>query len=88
MTCKTPSPRRGRGRPRQDLTGRVFGRLTVTGPAPDYRARPHWQCRCACGRTAIASSDNLRAGTVRSCGCLRDEAAVRTLAEMAERRPG
>jgi hypothetical protein len=77
--------KRERGRPRADLTGRVVVRLTVLGPAPDCRARPHWRCQCACGNPAVilVSSDNLRAaergkGGVGSCGCLRDEAARET----------
>lgn len=82
--------KRGRGRPREDLTGRVVARLTVIGPAPDYHERPHWRCRCACGNTAtvIVSSDNLRAaergkGGVGSCGCLRSDG--RTAGRVARR---
>ena len=77
--------KRKRGRPREDMTGRVVVLLTVLGPAADRNDRPHWRCRCACGNpaTIIVSSDNLRAaergkGGVGSCGCLRDEAARET----------
>lgn len=80
---------RTRGRPREDFTGRVVVLLTVLGPAPDRNDRPHWRCRCVCKRVVIVSSDNLRAalrvdddgnpipGGVRSCGCLRGDAAAR-----------
>jgi hypothetical protein len=30
-----------------------------------------WECVCDCGKTVFASGTNLRAGEVRSCGCLR-----------------
>lgn len=82
---------RGRGRPREDFTGRVVVLLTVLGPVPDRNGRPHWRCRCVCKRVVIVSSDNLRAalrvdddgqpipGGVRSCGCLQDEARARVL---------
>lgn len=63
-----------------DLTGRRFGRLTVTGRAEDYVARKsgcthtQWICDCDCGTVGIVViGHNLRSGRTQSCGCLRKE---------------
>ena len=58
----------------EDLTGRVFGRLTVIEKAPpsrDYRTR--YVCLCQCGKKPIVQARYLLAGSVVSCGCLRAE---------------
>ena len=54
-----------------DLTGNVYGRLTVTG---DIGERTNhggvlWQCLCSCGNTTIRSSFELRKRATPSCGC-------------------
>ena len=49
---------------REDLTGQVFGRLTVVSPASNYR----WLCICECGNQNTVQASHLRAGTTRSCG--------------------
>lgn len=67
-------------RPRRahNLTGRTFGRLTVTGPAPlGADGFPRWACSCSCGDTTITSARSLRAGDTKSCGCLRREHMAR-----------
>lgn len=57
----------------QDLTGRVFNRLTVIGIAYKVKGRTFWNCKCSCGNDAISSGDHLRAGSKQSCNCLRRE---------------
>ena len=55
-----------------DLTGQRFGRLIVmskAGRAKDGHVL--WQCRCDCGNMVTVTSNNLRCGVSRSCGCLR-----------------
>ncbi len=55
----------------KDLTGLRFGKLTVIERAhgsPDRYAL--WLCRCDCGGQVLASSRQLRQGSVRSCGCV------------------
>ena len=61
----------------KDLTGKLFGRLTVL-KYYGLNSRKHhsWVCRCECGSTAIVSGDALRNGSTRSCGCLAHEAHV------------
>lgn len=55
---------------RIDLTGRVFGRLTVREFAGRNDNRELlWLCDCRCGGTKIAVGNNLRSGGTKSCGC-------------------
>ena len=59
---------------RPDLTGRVFGRLTVEGFAgKDRHHNRLWHCRCACGNSTVVRSRCLLMGTTRGCGCLQRE---------------
>jgi hypothetical protein len=52
-----------------DLTGMIFGRLTVIGKFKGSR-RQLWACECDCGQSCTASRREIRARK-RSCGCLR-----------------
>lgn len=59
-----------------DLSGQVYGRLTVLG---DIGKRTNnkeilWQCICECGTIAYAKGSHLKSGAIRSCGCLNREA--------------
>ena len=56
-----------------DLTGQVFGRLTVVSRAENSNGRTRWLCLCECGNNKIVPSDALRSGKSRSCGCLSEE---------------
>lgn len=75
---ESPAPRWKHGRrKREELAGRVFGRLRVLVETPD---RPlYWDCYCdpdlgGCGAVAPAvRGDSLRRGLSQSCGCLRAE---------------
>jgi len=54
-----------------DLTGNRFGRLTVvadSGERPGRRVL--WDCVCDCGKSTRVTTDSLRSGHTRSCGCL------------------
>lgn len=75
MTCSLASTRavytdmKGK-----DLTGQVFGRLTVVGIADSWVPGDHskiWSCKCACGNTKEASTNLLTRGKVKSCGCIK-----------------
>ncbi len=53
-----------------DLTGQLFGRLTVLGRADrDARHRWRWRCVCLCTKVSAVRSDNLTRGHIVSCGC-------------------
>ena len=59
-----------------NLTGEVFGRLTVKEYAGVISGRTHWFCECECGNEIVTSSNSLRRGKTRSCGCIRKEHAA------------
>ena len=57
----------------KDLTGQVFGRLTVLGPVGRSKDKKIlWACRCSCGKVkdAPVASTTLKSGNTSSCGCL------------------
>lgn len=58
-----------------DLTGQVFGRLTVLESArlPDDRSSVMCRCRCECGTEITVSANSLMQGLYKSCGCVRQE---------------
>lgn len=63
----------------QDLTGGLFGRLTVTSFShKDKFGLPVWNVLCSCGKEKQVSSTNLR-GSTKSCGCLRRESSANRL---------
>ena len=63
----------------QDLTGQKFGRLTVIERdlSPHKDSHAYWKCKCNCGNEnfIVVSSDRLRRGVTKSCGCLQKEIA-------------
>lgn len=64
--------------PVKDISGQRFHRLTVIGPTGERRGGcVLWRCRCDCGREISAVSTRLKSGAVKSCGCLRAEAAAK-----------
>jgi hypothetical protein len=54
-----------------DLTGKRFGNLIVLRHDGFMRRSAAWLCVCDCGREKRTPSEYLRAGSTRSCGCLR-----------------
>lgn len=59
-----------------DLTGQIFGRLTVIKEAPKIDNKARWVCQCSCGKQKIIRGDSLRNGATKSCGCLAKEKAI------------
>ena len=55
-----------------DLTGEVFGRLTVL-ERDITRKGTYWKCQCECGKIKSVLGSNLRRGVTQSCGCLQRE---------------
>ena len=68
---------------RKDLTGCVFGRLTVVAQAEDY-IQPNgthcvqWLCRCSCPEhnMVVVKGSNLNGNKTLSCGRLARERAA------------
>lgn len=57
---------------KKDLKGQRFGRLTVLweiGPK-EGGGGIEWACRCDCGNMKAATTKQLNAGQIKSCGCL------------------
>lgn len=57
----------------QDLTGMVFGKLSVIKET-DMRGADGsvmWQCKCSCGNITNVTTTNLKSGNTKSCGCYR-----------------
>ena len=55
----------------KDLTGQVFGKLTVIEQAenPTTHRGNYWLCSCECGGEKVILGSYLRRGITRSCGC-------------------
>lgn len=63
----------GKEYPEEKMIGRRFNSLTVLWPAPNIsKNKKHYMCRCNCGRMKIAYGSQVRAGLIKSCGCLRN----------------
>lgn len=58
---------------RIDLTGQRFSRLVALSVSGLARKNLLWRCLCNCGNHHDVSSDHLRRGLVKSCGCLKAE---------------
>lgn len=56
----------------KDITGEVFGKLTVVRQMPFTVGDRYtkWECLCECGNTKIVSRNLLTEGKTTSCGCL------------------
>ena len=62
----------------ENLIGRKFNRLTVIEQAEmvvysNGRKRTAWKCLCECGNSKVITSQALKNGSIRSCGCLKAE---------------
>lgn len=75
-----------------NLVGHVFGRLTVIerAPSPATYTRPRvaWLCACTCGNQKTFIADSLRAGLVKSCGCLSQSEEFRQQVSLRFKRHG
>lgn len=57
-----------------DITGQRYGRLVaVKQNGYNKSGRILWLCKCDCGGSVTTSSNSLRRGHTRSCGCLSNE---------------
>lgn len=67
---------------RKDLTGIKFGRLLVLEYSGSIKGRPHWLCKCDCGKYVVKPSALIMYGNSKSCGCLkRDKMTKHGMAE-------
>ena len=70
-----------------DLAGVRFGRLLAVRCVGTNKNRQRvWLCRCDCGRQTRVTTNNLRTGNTKSCGCGQIEAGCRNLLTSARRQ--
>ena len=63
---------------RINLDGQSFGRLTVIS-IHHVKKSVFWTCACTCGNQKVATTSQLRGGSIKSCGCLSEEAENRPI---------
>lgn len=56
-----------------DITGHKYGRVIALRRAGVSCGGVTWHCLCDCGREFITSSNSLRRGKTKSCGCYQSE---------------
>ena len=68
-------PKRRRGKPATDITGKKFGRLTAMYPTAgrDSKGSVVWHCMCDCGNEVDVSYNDLLYTNRKSCGCQKRE---------------
>jgi hypothetical protein len=59
----------------EDLTGKVYARLTVRKIDKTIHGKIYWVCDCICGNIVSARSSALNSGNIKSCGCFQKESA-------------
>lgn len=60
-------------KPKIDLTGQKFGRLTVQHSVIRDNGHTAWLCICECGNQITVPTSHLQSGHTKSCGCyMRD----------------
>ena len=57
---------------RIDATGDRYGLLQAIRPVRSVKRRMEWEFRCECGTTCVKPLAVVRAGEIKSCGCLLD----------------
>lgn len=62
-----------------DITGKIYGKLTVICFIETRKRKAHWKCNCECGKTIIVKSNSLNNGSTKSCGCKYKEANSKRL---------
>ena len=82
MCCDKCKPTRKK--PREDLIGKRFNRLTVL----EYLEQSKWRCRCDCGKEVITYGKYLKSGKVKSCGCFRNEQSRKKLIDLTGKKFG
>lgn len=72
METQVKSPGTPGRKPRQDLTGKRFGKLTVLEYVKVSGGVSKWKCLCDCGNITYRTTGHLNADAV-SCGCLQKQ---------------
>ena len=65
-----------RGRLPENLSGKVFNRLTAIKQDASKTRRVYWRCQCICGSEVSVPACDLKSGHTKSCGCANRESRV------------
>ena len=69
----------------RDMTGQIFGKLTVIDCAGKLDGRRYyWNCQCECGNIKPVLGSMLRNGNTKSCGCGRYDGLKRYNQDQSE----
>ena len=76
-----------------DMIGKKFGKLTVikrseTYISPSGQKKVRWLCKCDCGKEIIVSSQDLKNGHTKSCGCINKKSIGDGLIDLIGKRFG
>lgn len=58
-------------KPRLNLNGQRFGKLTVVERIPTKKGKSRFVCMCDCGVESIVIGSDLNSGNTTSCGCYK-----------------
>lgn len=59
------------GKPRLNLVGYRFGKLSVIARVEPPIGRTKFVCNCDCGNQTIANGEDIKSGNTTSCGCVK-----------------
>lgn len=62
-----------------ELSGKIFGNLTVMHRNGSLDGKATWVCKCVCGNLCSVTGDNLRRKHTQSCGCLQKQRVISKL---------
>ena len=90
VSCGCYNKKKDRGKKQYiDLTGKRFGRLTVTGYAYTKNKKACWNCVCDCGNSGVFVGSYLRNGETKSCGChKRDVSGLHNAIDLTGKKVG
>lgn len=54
-----------------DLTGKIFDKLTVLEKTPSKARHVYWKCLCDCGNIIEVSAESLKRDIPHNCGCVK-----------------
>lgn len=84
--CYSDKARRDRIK---DLSGQKFGRLTVLNRNHDVKSsKVFYDCICDCGKRKTVSSQLLKNGSAKSCGCYREQIKHSLLQDLSGQKFG
>lgn len=81
-----PKTNSRKGRRAEDISGQLFGKLTVLYRTENQKGRACWMCRCECGTEKEYCSSELKGGKKTSCGC--DDNGMKRIKDISNQRFG